>query len=118
MALLQEFLQAALCRESAYSPVLLSEAVREALSAEMAVTVLRILALLLRGLCSKDAAISDSWDCMWGKWQVLDHHIKRAVGWMEAIIDGHFSALAMNVRCYRSLFVKYCEVLFCLGFIG
>ena len=82
-----------LSRASAYSPVLLSEAVRDALSPEMAASFLRILASILGGLCSEDATAAISWS----RWIVLDEHIKRAVSWMEAILDGHFSAIALNV---------------------
>eukprot|EP01035_Chromulina_nebulosa_P020500 gene20500-26594_t len=93
IVLLQEMMHSCLSRESAYSPVLLSEAVRDALSPEMAASFLRILASILGGLCSEDAAAAISWS----RWIVLDEHIKRAVSWMEAILDGHFSAIALNV---------------------
>ena len=93
IVLLQEMMHSCLSRESAYSPVLLSEAVRDALSPEMAASLLRIFASILGGLCSDDAAAAISWS----RWIVLDEHVKRAVSWMEAILDGHFSAIALNV---------------------
>jgi hypothetical protein len=93
IVLLQEMMHTCLSRASAYSPVLLSEAVRDALSPEMAATLLRIFASMLGGLCSKDVSAAISWS----RWVVLDEHVKRAVSWMEAILDGHFSAIALNV---------------------
>eukprot|EP00597_Dinobryon_sp_UTEXLB2267_P006192 CAMPEP_0170067168 /NCGR_PEP_ID=MMETSP0019_2-20121128/6620_1 /TAXON_ID=98059 /ORGANISM="Dinobryon sp., Strain UTEXLB2267" /LENGTH=641 /DNA_ID=CAMNT_0010274497 /DNA_START=501 /DNA_END=2426 /DNA_ORIENTATION=- len=102
--LLQALVQAVLTRSCAYSPMLLSEAIRQALSPEMSAALLRVFGLLLQGLCvnpdhngadhSPAPATSSP---VWAGWLYSDEHVKRAVAWMEAIIDGHFATIALNV---------------------
>jgi hypothetical protein len=79
---------ATLRRSSAFSALLLGEAVR-LLPLSAAVLLLRVVTFFMRALsgadASKDVAAATS-----------DEQMKRAATWAEAVLDGHFSALAMH----------------------
>jgi hypothetical protein len=78
---------ATLRRSSAFSALLLGEAVR-LLPLSAAVLLLRVVTYFMRALSgadAKDAAAATS-----------DEQMKRAATWAEALLDGHFSALALH----------------------
>jgi len=87
----------------------------KALSPEMSAALLRVFGLLLQGLCSNpDTSIANnitapaSSSPVWAGWLYSDEHVKRAVAWMEAIIDGHFATIALNVSflCLNISFMR------------
>ena len=77
-------------RTSAYSNILLSEAIRQLLSPKLTVTFLRIFLNTLLGLCSPSESLNTQLGVL------TDKHIKNAISWIEAFLDGNFSAIAMQ----------------------
>lgn len=95
---LRALVEAVVQRRAAFSAVLLSEAVR-ALSPSTCAVLLRVFALALRGLSARTndtAAGSHSQDL--GRFG--DDQIRRAVTWMEALLDAHFSATALQAAVH------------------
>ncbi len=113
LSLLRAMMQSILNRSDGYSTILLSEAVRNQMSVSSASLLLRILALMLKGVCSSDCDFENA------NITIDDHvtttttttgarsftsrafvsfqdsQIMKAVTWAEAIIDGHFSSFAL-----------------------
>jgi hypothetical protein len=78
-------------RTSAFSTTLLSEAVR-VLSLSTAVVLLRVVVHFMRGLTEAEpASATDTLSAT-----VTDEQMKRSATWAEALLDGHFSALALH----------------------
>ena len=84
---------ASLRRSSAFSAILLGEAVR-LLSLPTAVVLLRILSYFLQTLSEHGAQIDNI--------SVADEQLKRAATWVEALLDGHFSGLALHAIGHAS----------------
>jgi hypothetical protein len=99
-----------LARHSAYSPILLGEALA-AVSPSTAALLLRIFVHLLRGLCAivyrKDSAIHLG--------MLGDREITRACGWVEALLDAHFSSLALNAISHQSTRQALAAALECIA---
>jgi hypothetical protein len=97
--LLRALVEATLRRSSAFSSVLLGEAVR-LLPLSGAVLVLRVVTLLMRGLChsssSFPSATTPAGASQSMSTNLPDEQIKRAITWIEAVLDGHFSAMALH----------------------
>lgn len=104
LQLLRALVESTLRRASAFSAILLGEAVR-VLPLPCAVLLLQVVTHFLRGLCaandSEDGAqvatvpVLDSRKVHLHAY-VTDEEIKRAATWAEALLDGHFSALALH----------------------
>ena len=105
LQLLRAFVEGTLRRASAFSAILLGEAVR-VLPLPCAVLLLQVVTHFMRGLC---AAASDNDESLLAAHvpvldsskvhlhaYVTDEEIKRAATWAEALLDGHFSALALH----------------------
>lgn len=86
-------LDATLQRTSAFSTILLSEAVR-ILPLHCAVLLLRLVTHFMRGLCTAAAPHTSNSNAT--ATTATDEHMKRAAVWVEALLDGHFSALALH----------------------
>lgn len=100
--LLRALVESTLRRASAFSAILLGEAVR-ALPLPCAVLLLQVVTHFVRGLCSgasdsEDATTTPVLDTRKVHLHayVTDEEIKRAATWAEALLDGHFSALALH----------------------
>lgn len=99
--LLRALVESTLRRASAFSAILLGEAVR-VLPLPCAVLLLQVVTHFVRGLCggadSDEVSVTPVVDT--GKVHlhayVTDEEIKRAATWAEALLDGHFSALALH----------------------
>jgi hypothetical protein len=78
---------ATLRRTSAFSALLLGEAVR-LLPLSAAVLLLRVVTYFMRALNGTEALDTAA--------ATSDEQMKRAATWAEALLDGHFSALAMH----------------------
>lgn len=96
-------MESVLMRTGAFSAMALVDAVRP-VSADFSALLLRVLVHIVQnGCCLRESNALDS--------QLLvssDDILDRAVTWMEALLDAHFSALALNMSCHiatrRSLF--------------
>lgn len=107
--LLRALVEGTLRRASAFSAILLGEAVR-LLPLPCAVLLLQVVTHFLRGLCSTTAIAAEDEGSSSVSVQVpvlavgkvhlhayvTDEEIKRAATWAEALLDGHFSALALH----------------------
>lgn len=99
--LLRALVESTLRRASAFSAILLGEAVR-ALPLPCAVLLLQVVTHFVRGLCggadSDEVTTTPVVDTRKVHLHayVTDEEIKRAATWAEALLDGHFSALALH----------------------
>lgn len=96
--IVKALLEATLQRTSAFSTILLSEAVR-ILPLHCAVLLLRLVTHFMHGLCAPADQCSVQALAVEGMSTavaVTDEHMKRAAVWVEAVLDGHFSALALH----------------------
>lgn len=116
--LLRAMVESTLLRPAAFSSILLSEAVQQ-LPLTAAVLLLRVSIHMMRGLCENSYITNNNNDhhyhnngierkeatmmmnnnnfCRVHLHPYLsDDHIKRSVTWIEALLDGHFSALAFH----------------------
>ena len=92
--ILRCFVEAVMRRSSAFSAILLSESVR-VLSLPTAVLLLRVITHFMRGLTVNSTVYGDSVVTHLSA-AVTDEQLKRAITWTEALLDGHFSALALH----------------------
>ena len=94
---LRVIIESSLRRKTAFSCILMSEAVRH-LPLSTAILLLRIITHLLHGLCTVNATsnddrfVNDSYLYP----HITDLHVKRTISLVEAILDGHFSSLAIH----------------------
>lgn len=91
------FESAILAREAAYSSMLLGEAIRNELSPSAAAFCLRVTLHLTKGLCAPTPLCAPPIHL--GR-RFNEKHIGRAVTWMEALIDGHFSTTVLNASVH------------------
>lgn len=113
--LLHYFLILCIQRQAAFSSILLSEAIH-LLPLSAAVLLLRMLSHLLNSFCHSKNINNDGVDN--GEYNydgdynyeqsnnnnsnyisssLNHHHISRIITWIEAVIDGHFSSIALHV---------------------
>lgn len=95
---LRAVIEASLRRKAAFSCILLSEAVRH-LPLSTAILLLRIITHLLRGLCTVNVANNNDRTTISNSYlypHTTDLHVKRTITLAEAILDGHFSSLAIH----------------------
>jgi hypothetical protein len=93
---LRAIVEAVIQRTAAFSAVLLSEAIR-ILSPSTCAILLRVFAYTVRGLSS---AVDDSDLIKVQLGRFGDEQLKRAVTWMEALLDAHFSATALQASVH------------------
>lgn len=100
--LLRALVESTLRRASAFSAILLGEAVR-VLPLPCAVLLLQVVTHFVRGLCggasdNEDVSSTPVLDTrkIHLHAYVTDEEVKRAATWAEALLDGHFSALALH----------------------
>ncbi len=97
LLILRAMIESVLHRSAAFSTVLLSEAVR-LLSPSTCALLLRVFAYTLRGLTS--LVNDDGVSTVHLSAGLGDEQIKRAISWMEALLDGHFSATALQASVH------------------
>jgi hypothetical protein len=89
-----------LLRKGGYSSVVLSDAVSK-ISAQVATVLLRVFSHFVKGLC---VSLPNNYESSTGLPFVLgdirDEQVRRAVSWTEAILDAHFSSIAMNAMLH------------------
>ena len=93
--ILRAMIEAVLHRSSAFSSVLLSEAVRS-FSPSMCALFLRLFAHTLRGL---SVPVNESQQLV-HLGAFGDDQVKRAITWIEALLDGNFSAIALHASVH------------------
>ncbi len=87
---------ALLQRTGAFAALALAEAVRALVPATAAALILRTMVMFLQGLCADidgTIALTDA-----GVVARTDEQVKRAATWAEALLDAHFSAMALNAN--------------------
>lgn len=95
---LRALVESLIQRVAAFSAVLLSEAVR-ALSPSTCTALLRVFAYTLRGLSTRTNDTTAACNTQ-NLGRFGDDQIRRAVTWMEALLDAHFSATAMQAAVH------------------
>ena len=99
LTILRAVVESILARGSAFPSVLLSDAVKY-FTVEEAAIVMQILAAMLKGISS--STTSKEYFHLLGDF--FDLHARRAIEWMEAIVDGHFTSLALQVVSNQSVY--------------
>lgn len=101
-----------LCRTAAFSAVMLADSLRNRCDVASACLLMRFFVWALRGVCVSASSYSDgainhmpilSHVDVFTKAGVVvgDIEAQRAVSWIEAIIDGHFSAISFHAMGHR-----------------
>lgn len=94
------FESAVLDREAAFSTLLLAEAAKKELRANSVPFFIRVLVLTMQGVCRRTADASFSKAGAGAGPRLSDRHIRRAVTWIEALIDSHFTMLALTAASH------------------
>ena len=103
LTLLRAVLEAILRRHDSFSPILLAEAMRAELNITNASLLLRVLVLLMKGICPSvkdDDGISLFQKFHLGSFR--DAQIARAVTWAESLLDAHFTSFALALSTTQS----------------
>ena len=93
LLVVQSLLRALLERATAFSGVMLTAVAKTILSPTMAVFLLRQLSLLLREYCTGTSGMSEA-----VSQSLTEEQVRRAVVWAEALLDSHFSAIAIHAH--------------------
>ena len=96
-------------RNSAFSSVLLTEALRNAISSQGAVLLIRLYLKFLDGLkhvagdSNEVERVEVKYDELTVVGELNDMEMKRAILWIQCLVDAHFTSLALNVETNSSV---------------